>query len=303
MNAFLRCHRRRVAFSLLLAIMGFIIPIHIISRGSQNSRTFTFTDLLKSPGTIQPDDPDLIQYLQDYVLMDIAQFQKNNITKAPKQSLDSTRFGQINQSAIIDHFLKGKRSGFFIEAGAWDGEYLSNSLFFERERNWTGLLIEPNSEAFQSLMTNPARNRSVAANACLSIHKYPEQVAFDSADVFGGILDTDHLPDQTMMNLRSGITKGRSLYRVQCYPLYALLLAMGNPTVDYFSLDIEGAEIKVLLTIPFDKVDIRTMSIEVEHSQKSVIRKIMTKRGYRLYKPLKTDYIYVKDDNFHPKST
>ncbi len=33
--------------------------------------------------------------------------------------------------------------------------------------------------------------------------------------------------------------KGRKLYRVQCYPLYSLLLAMGNPTVDYFSLDVE----------------------------------------------------------------
>ncbi|TRY68426.1 hypothetical protein TCAL_07481 [Tigriopus californicus] len=300
MNALLRCHRRRVAFSILLTALGFIIPIHIISKGFQNSRTFTFADLLKAPGTLQPHDPDLIQYLQDNVLMDIAQFQKTNLTKVPKPSLGSTEFGQINQSAIIDHFLQGKRSGFFIEAGAWDGQYLSNSLFFEKERGWTGLLIEPNTEAFQSLMMNPARNRSVAANACLSIHKYPEQVAFDSADVFGGILDTDHLPDQNMMNLRSGITKGRSLYRVQCYPLYSLLLAMGNPTVDYFSLDIEGAEIKVLLTIPFDKVNIRTLSIEVEHSKKSVIRKMMTKRGYKLYKALKTDYIYVKDDNSHP---
>ena len=30
-----------------------------------------------------------------------------------------------------------------------------------------------------------------------------------------------------------------------CIPLYTLLLALGNPSVHYFSLDIEGAELKV----------------------------------------------------------
>jgi hypothetical protein len=39
--------------------------------------------------------------------------------------------------------------GFFVEAGAFDGEARSNSLFFERERGWTGLLFEANPQLFQ----------------------------------------------------------------------------------------------------------------------------------------------------------
>ena len=34
-------------------------------------------------------------------------------------------------------------------------------------------------------------------------------------------------------------------YDLQCFPLFSLLLAVGNPTINYFSLDIEGAEFKV----------------------------------------------------------
>ena len=49
---------------------------------------------------------------------------------------------------------------------------------------------------------------------------------------------------------------------IQCFPLYSLLLAMGNPTVHYFSLDIEGAELGVLKTIPWSKVDIWVVSVE-----------------------------------------
>lgn len=44
---------------------------------------------------------------------------------------------------------------------------------------------------------------------------------------------------------------------VQCFPLYSILLASNRTTVDYFSLDIEGHEIRVLKTIPWKKTDIK----------------------------------------------
>ena len=42
-----------------------------------------------------------------------------------------------------------------------------------------------------------------------------------------------------------------------CLPLYSILLALGNPRVDYLSLDIEGAEIDVLRAISWNKIDIK----------------------------------------------
>ena len=49
------------------------------------------------------------------------------------------------QDVILDILLfQGKiQNGFFIEAGAWDFRYHSNSLWNELKYNWTGLLIEP----------------------------------------------------------------------------------------------------------------------------------------------------------------
>ena len=47
------------------------------------------------------------------------------------------------------------------------------------------------------------------------------------------------------------------LISAQCFPLYSILLALNQTTVDYFSLDIEGSELDVLRTIPWDKVDIK----------------------------------------------
>ena len=51
-------------------------------------------------------------------------------------------------------------------------------------------------------------------------------------------------------------------------PLYTILLAMGNPTVHYFSLDIEGAEFPILKTIPWDKVmRIRIVLVSLQNDE------------------------------------
>jgi hypothetical protein len=42
--------------------------------------------------------------------------------------------GQIGVPPIVDEILKQKRKGFFIETGAFDGESLTNTLFFEKVR-------------------------------------------------------------------------------------------------------------------------------------------------------------------------
>ena len=44
----------------------------------------------------------------------------------------------------LREILDGIKEGFYIEAGAYDGEHMSNSLYFELKKGWNGLLVEPN---------------------------------------------------------------------------------------------------------------------------------------------------------------
>ena len=39
---------------------------------------------------------------------------------------------------------------------------------------------------------------------------------------------------------------------VECFPFYSFMLALNRTTIDFFSLDVEGDELNVLKTIPFD---------------------------------------------------
>ena len=59
--------------------------------------------------------------------------------------------GQFDQPEVVDKLLGGLKRGFFLEAGAADGEHLSNTLLFEIRRQWKGMLVEPNPDEFQKL--------------------------------------------------------------------------------------------------------------------------------------------------------
>jgi hypothetical protein len=57
-----------------------------------------------------------------------------------------------------------------------------------------------------------------------------------------------------------GNTSANQENTVHCMPLLSILLAL-NETIDYFSLDIEGHELAVLKTLPFDKIDVKVMRV------------------------------------------
>ena len=97
--------------------------------------------------------------------------------------------------------------------------------------------------------------------------------------------------------MRNSITGDkRFITKTAGCPLYTLLVAVGiEKKLDFFSLDIEGAELQVLSTIPWDKVDIELMRIEVNHIDNKELDKIMMKAGYAYVKTLGgIDKIYKK---------
>jgi hypothetical protein len=93
--------------------------------------------------------------------------------------------------------------------------------------------------------------------------------------------------------------KGFKEITVQCFPLYSILLAMNQLTVDYFSLDVEGAEEGIVNNIPLDKVKIRAISIEYDKVEGGAdrLRKIMESKGFKFL--VKMDSVAAHDCIFY----
>ena len=77
-------------------------------------------------------------------------------------------------------------------------------------------------------------------------------------------------------------------------------MALDNPQVDYFSLDIEGAEYKVLETVPWSKVDISLVGVEVQHAGKvfdgheTDISQLLIGHGYEFRQKAGHDSFFAK---------
>ncbi len=145
-----------------------------------------------------------------------------------------------------------------MEVGAADGEITSNTLCFETLRGWGGLLIEANPGFFENLVGK--HRNAYAVNACLSPVRYSTMLNFSTAYVHGGLVQ--HMEDAQVQWIKRRFKGNSTTIEIPCFPLLSILLALNVSHIDYFSLDVEGAELRILNTIPFDRITFDVLRIE-----------------------------------------
>ena len=108
------------------------------------------------------------------------------------------------------------RNGTYVEMGAYNGVTFSNSLFFERELGWRGLLVEANPKNYADLVRT--RNRSSSRNTLL--HAAVGDVAGTTEVSVGGRGVQSGIVSANASNARS----------VPCMPLHAMLAKTSSLT-------------------------------------------------------------------------
>ena len=214
---------------------------------------------------------------------------------------------QIQQDLIIDQqIFKGKSNGVFVEVGALDGFGASNTWFFEMERNWSGLLIEPNPVEFNKRNQHPRPN-SIFENCAIS--DVEMDINFLSIEgpcnVLSGIMEfynSQHLERiDRELEMYSNHPEGHELYsRKEQIPMKAVrlesLFSKHNITkIDFISIDVEGAELQVLNSINFDKVDINVFMIENNYGLEKETE-FLSSKGYKLLGNIQWDSVFIKND-------
>jgi len=185
---------------------------------------------------------------------------------------------QHNEDVFLYELLGGQREGFFVEAGAFDGYFVSNTYAFEA-LGWTGLLVE----AIESRARDAAslRTRSRVAAKALGGPGHPEFIEF-------GVNNTDRnggqLTSRPVGLAAPGATSDNTdeLTRVRV-PVATLdeELAFHDGSIDAVFLDIEGTELEALRGLDLENRRPRVMIIE-DHTYKhgSELGAYLHERGY-----------------------
>jgi len=202
-------------------------------------------------------------------------------------------FSQYGQDLFVDSFLfRGRRGGFFVDVGAYDGVTYSNTCFLERELGWQGICFEPNPEAFRKL--SAARNCAVVnagigpSQGSLQFLALPESIEMGS-----GFLDyfPQYRRDPAWADLM--LRNGATLSNIRVLEVNDAVASTGRTAIDYISIDTEGADFDILRALDLQRFDVEVIDIENNFFGDDICV-YMDRCGYELRGILGSNEIYQK---------
>ncbi|XP_068207403.1 uncharacterized protein [Palaemon carinicauda] len=299
------------------------LPNHLIEDDNNLKSLDEIMSMAKGP--VSADDPELIKQLRRAYLYPPSS-QPYNLKEGEPEDIIYTDYKKVFPSwafinSVLEDLFYDGPPGFFVEAGALDGEYLSNTLQLEVRKSWSGLLVEADRKSFDILRK---KNRKAwSSPACISTEVYPKEVVLSSfvrqgktsvwRDRGAARIEKDPVFQESGPGYKT-------FQKVQCFPTLTFLMALNISKVDFFSLDVEGVEMDILKAFPFDRVAVDVWAIEhigkpkndsLFHRADSANGKpwefedpefvaFMESRGYYLFdmfcNPI-PDYIFVRRDS------
>ncbi|MDC1169954.1 FkbM family methyltransferase [Candidatus Pelagibacter sp.] len=195
-------------------------------------------------------------------------------------------FGSKNQDRwVVKEIFKFKKKGYFLDLAATNGLMENNTYVLEKFFNWNGIAIEANNTFFKKLKKN--RN-------CLCLNEVvcgdEKNVDFLEAGPTGGIIgeayDNNFSKRKKLLdNLKDKIIRKKTK------TLEKILDENKAPRViDYFSLDVEGAETEILKNFNFKKYTFLSLTIERPTPE---LNDTLFKNGYIFVKNFKVDGFYI----------
>jgi len=182
--------------------------------------------------------------------------------------------------------------GVFVDVGAYHPTYLSNSYYFEKEKNFNVLCIEANPIMAARLRAERKNVFEFAAS-----NKSGETVQFQ---VVQGHPDPTHYAGSGMHTFEGvrGKTTPTTATKIDnitvtTRTLNDILEEAGVSEVDAISIDVEGHEISVLNGLNFDKYKPKVLCVE-NYFNEAWLSQYLADKGYTFVHRLHCDDFFVR---------
>lgn len=162
---------------------------------------------------------------------------------------------QWSQDIFVMYATKKRKYGKYLEIGGADGFTHSNTFSLNKHLNWKGLLLEPDKDMFSTLkkvrFTDQTLNCAISPSGeekSFNLKKIGQLSAlegYEGKDMHSKIRESSNRKQQT---------KGISLTKL-----------LSSNEFDYFSLDVEGAELPILKSVNWEIVK-KPLLITVEYN-------------------------------------
>lgn len=204
----------------------------------------------------------------------------------------------VSQMGADDWVLALYKKGYFVDAGCCDGEDISNTYKLEK-LGWNGVCIDVVPKNFDR------RPKSKVIEAALhGIKDLELEFTISKSPEISGI--TDYLGKQGTAAYTGWKPYVEKTIKVKTQLLHEILDANNAPNfIEYLNIDIEGVELEVLKTFPFDRYKFGCISLEHNYDEpkRTHIKDLLKSKGYTYIKQEKADDWFVYDKEFLVKKS
>ena len=186
---------------------------------------------------------------------------------------------------LVNDVFKEKEGGFFVDVGAHDGIYISNTAVLEKEYSWSGICIEPSQASSVIVHSRP---NSKVVTCCISDEKFNNEIIkfrqYEPKELSISMFDDTESYEEKSNNYSDK-------YKI-CKTLDSVLVESGAPKdIDYISIDTEGCEYRVIKDFSFNewRVSALTIANNLHHwtdekkENRNNIKKLMESFGFYLF--------------------
>ena len=196
-------------------------------------------------------------------------------------------FSQYKQDEYLhNNVFKGFKNGIFMDVGAHNGIAINNTLYFQKNHNWSGINIEPIKKVYDDLIKN--RPLDINLNCAISDKNGTANFLCNSGytEMLSGL--TDNYDPRHINRINREIDKmgGKSEnITVETKRIDTICKDHKITHIHYLTIDVEGAEFSVIKSINFNDVFIDIIQFENNYKDTALeIIKFLENKNFQVIK-------------------
>tara|TARA_B110000211_G_C13900542_1_gene473741 strand:+ start:147 stop:827 length:681 start_codon:yes stop_codon:yes gene_type:complete len=199
----------------------------------------------------------------------------HNIYIKHKSFIKKKSYSLDGEDLFVEKYFKEKPTGFYVDVGCYNPVYLNNTYLLHKKK-WKGINID--TSQFSIDLFNYMRPNDLNYNSAVSNKNEYIKLYFQKEFSLLNSIEKEHAKKFMQGNIREKIMEAFTLDKILSRSIYK------NSRIDFLDIDVEGADLKVLEGLSFNKFKPELICIEIHEKkiEESKIYMSLVEKNYKL---------------------